>query len=103
MKNKGGCRGHRLQTIGYEWDSLTIGKKVVDEVISKFINKDNKAKVKFSNGSEVYCSSSNNNCRGRSSKQIWQPFIDENGNGCCTNVLTGETYLDWTKEELEDE
>lgn len=40
--------------------------------------------------------------RGSGANYIWEPFIDENGNGCCTNVLTGETYLDWTKEELED-
>ena len=41
------------------------------------------------------------NFRGQRSNYIWQPFIDEEGNGCCTNVLTGETYLDWTNEELE--
>lgn len=37
--------------------------------------------------------------RGFGANFIWEPFIDENGNGCCTNVLTGETYLDWTKED----
>lgn len=43
------------------------------------------------------------NCRGHGSNYIWQPFIDGDGNGCCTNILTGETYLDWTEEELENE
>lgn len=43
------------------------------------------------------------NQRGISANQIWETFIDEDGNGCCTNVLTGDTYLDWTKEELDGE
>lgn len=29
------------------------------------------------------------NKRGISANQIWYPFIDEEGNGCCTNILTG--------------
>lgn len=41
--------------------------------------------------------------RGARSNYIWNPFIDEDGNGCVTNVLTGETFIDWTKEELEEQ
>lgn len=59
--------------------------------------------VVFANGSTISFDKYNNLTSKRGDKSKWYPFIDENGNGCVTNVLTGETFVDWTKEELEEE
>lgn len=100
MNSEDICRGKRLQVGYYEWDLPTIDREVLDRVLEKFINKDNDRTIKFSNESVIYYSSSKNDCRGNKSNEIWHPFINEDGNGCCMNILTGDTYLDYNKEEL---